>query len=242
MSTVQDHYDRHLGPVYTWMAGGAEAAMERGAAELRQLGVTNADGKAAVDLGAGFGMHAIPLARLGFNVLAVDACAALLEELESRRGALPIETARVDLREFRRLAPAGPELVLCMGDTITHLPDEQAVADLVETVSAALGPGGRFITTFRDYSRALEAEQRFIPVRGDETRILTCFLEYTASRVEVHDLLHEWNGSAWQLTVSVYQKLRISPQWLTEVLTENGLEVARSTGAAGMVCLAAQRR
>jgi hypothetical protein len=30
-------------------------------------------------------------------------------------------------------------------------------------------------------------DQRFIPVRADEVRILTCFLEYHAAHVTVHD-------------------------------------------------------
>lgn len=242
MSAVQAHYDRHLGPVYTWMAGGAGPAIERGAAELAGLGVGRSHGGYAVDLGAGFGAHAVPLARLGFKVLAVDACAALLEELEGHRQALSIETVHADLGSFARYLSGTPGLVLCMGDTITHLTDEDAVTGLVETVSDTLAAGGRLVITFRDYSSALTGEQRFIPVRSDDTRILTCFLEYTASRVTVHDLLHEWDGSAWQQRVSVYQKLRISPRWLAGLLEENGFTVTQHQGTSGMVCLVARRR
>jgi hypothetical protein len=36
----------------------------------------------------------------------------------------------------------------------------------------------------------LIGEQRLIPVRNDETRILTCFLEYEPEAVLVHDILH----------------------------------------------------
>jgi 2-polyprenyl-3-methyl-5-hydroxy-6-metoxy-1,4-benzoquinol methylase len=174
---VNKHYDRHLGPVYTWMLGGAESAIERGAGELTSLGIVRAAGGLAVDLGAGFGMHAIPLARMGFKVLAVDACAVLLEELESLKAGLDIETVQDDLCALSGRVCEQPELVLCMGDTITHLPDEQAVVDLVENVSAMLVPGGCFVMTLRDYSSALTAERRFIPVRSDDRRILTCFLE-----------------------------------------------------------------
>jgi len=224
------------------MAGGAGPAIERGAAELEGLGVGRSDGGYAVDLGAGFGVHAIPLARLGFKVLAVDACAALLDELEARKGGLIVDTVQADLRSFPEHLSGKPELVLCMGDTITHLPDEEALTELVETVSATLAPGGRFVMTFRDYSSALTGEQRFIPVRSDDTRILTCFLEYTASRVKVHDLLHEWDGAAWQQRVSVYEKLRIPPEWLAGLLEENGFTVAQRQGTSGMVCFVARRR
>lgn len=32
--TVQEHYDQHLGPIYTWMMGGMDAAIERGQREV----------------------------------------------------------------------------------------------------------------------------------------------------------------------------------------------------------------
>ena len=37
MSSVTEHYATHLGPVYTWMAGGVEAAIARGAKEIEAL-------------------------------------------------------------------------------------------------------------------------------------------------------------------------------------------------------------
>lgn len=241
MSLVKEHYDEHLGPVYAWMLGGAESAIGRGAAELERLDIGGSDGGLAVDLGAGFGTHAIPLARRGFEVLAIDSCAALLDELSSRQQGLAIETLQGDMHAFRRHLTRTPELILCMGDTLTHLENEASVISLIAGASAALGAGGHLVTTFRDYSTALTAEQRFIPVRSDERRILTCFLEYTASRVLVHDLLHEWRDGAWQTTVSMYPKLRLSPAWVIETMEKNGFSVECSEGASGMVCLVARR-
>ncbi|MDZ7769616.1 MAG: hypothetical protein U5K38_11335 [Woeseiaceae bacterium] len=88
----------------------------------------------------------------------------------------------------------------------------------------------------------MTAEQRFIAVRSDERRVLTCFLEYTDSRVTVHDVLHEWRDAAWRMTVSAYPKLRLSPAWVIEVMENNGFSVERSEGSSGMVCLVARRR
>jgi hypothetical protein len=68
---------------------------------------------------------------------------------------------------------------------------EHKVHKLISTAASALEPNGHFVITFRDYSSALAAQERFIPVRSDESRILTCFLEYADSHLTVHDLLHE---------------------------------------------------
>ncbi len=244
---VMDHYTRHLGPVYTWMVGDIGAAFGRADQELKALSLPSpsggdAVGAAAVDLGAGFGLHAIPLARQGFSVVAIDSYAPLLEELKARAGSLAIRTVRGDLLDFRRHVPAAP-VILCMGDTLTHLPSQDSVAALFREVAAALTPGGIFAATFRDYVTApLKGDSRFIPVRADDERILTCFLEYADTTVTVHDLLHQRENGAWKLTASSYPKLRLSPAWVVEQLTALGLTVQRDAGMGGMVRIRAATR
>jgi SAM-dependent methyltransferase len=239
VASVRDHYDRHLGPVYAWMAGGLDAAVERGATEVEALGLAPTGSGLAVDLGAGFGAHAIPLAHRGFEVLAIDGCAELLGALRARRGALPIDAVLDDLRSYRRHLRGRPELVLCMGDTLTHLPDETSVARLLGDVAADLESGGRLVITLRDYSTPLAGARRFVPVRSDTDRILTCFLEFEEFHVTVHDLLHERDGSEWKLRVSAYRKLRLAPERLVSLLRDNRLSVERSATASGMVRLVA---
>ena len=175
MSTVKEHYDRHLGPVYAWMAGGMEPALERGTAELDAVGARASQGAVAVDLGAGFGMHAIPLARRGFDVLAIDSSAVMLDELARQANPLPVRIVCGDLLSFPRHLSTKPELVLCMGDTLTHLPDETSVERLIATVAESLAEAGRFVITLRDYSASLTGPQRFIPVRSDENASLSAF-------------------------------------------------------------------
>lgn len=240
MSSVTDHYSKHLGPVYAWMAGGVDAAIERGATELSAIALPSAGGL-AVDLGAGFGMHAIPIARRGFHVVAIDSCTALLDELRARSEGLSIGIIQDDLLEFRRHVLSKAQAIFCMGDTLTHLDSEDAVLRLVAEVAAALASGGVFVVTFRDYSTALTGTRRFIPVRSDEDRILTCFLEYSEDAVTVHDILHERTGSQWTMQVSSYRKLRLSPDWIVRSLESQGLSVRREAGMAGMVRVIAVR-
>ena len=84
------------------------------------------------------------------------------------------------------------DLVVCMGDTLTHLPDRSVVETLVQDAASALGNEGVFIASFRDYASVeLQGASRFIPVRSDARRILTAFLEYEGEIVRVHDLLYE---------------------------------------------------
>lgn len=235
MATVADHYKTHLAPVYLWMAGGFDAAMSRGETEIEATLSNLSRGSTAVDLGAGFGMHTIPLARRGCSVIAIDTSSILLEELRGHAEALPVRAVEDELQSFQRHLDSKADAILCMGDTLTHLPEAQSVEKLFSQVAESLRPGGKFIATFRDYTSPLVGHERFVPVRSDNNRILTCFLEYVPGYVNVHDVLHERNGSTWQLRVSAYRKLRLSPEWVSAALQGNGFSVRIEPGLAGMV-------
>ena len=240
MSTVEEHYSQHLAPVYVWMAGGLAAALSRGESELAAVLEERSDAGTAVDLGAGFGMHAIPLARRGYSVLAIDSSAMLLDLIREQADAAGIRTVAGDLLSFPKHLNAPPDLILCMGDTLTHLPDLASVERLFSSAAEALRAGGTFVLSFRDYSSPLTEERRFIPVQSDNARILTCFLEYHPEHVIVHDLLHERTGATWGLRVSAYRKIRLSPEWVVRSLEARGFTVRREAGLSGMVRIVAQ--
>jgi 2-polyprenyl-3-methyl-5-hydroxy-6-metoxy-1,4-benzoquinol methylase len=240
MSTSETHYRTHLGPVYAWMLGDLDAAFARGAREIDDLPLPAGRGGVAVDLGAGLGLHTLPLAKRGFEVVAIDTCQSLLDELRSRIESLPIGIHSADLLEFRGFLTGQARVIVCMGDTLTHLPALPAVESLLAGVAAALAPGGVFAATFRDYATSeLKGEQRFIPVRADADRVMTCFLEYGDHHVTVHDLLHEHEDGRWRQTVSSYPKLRLAPQWVMSELSELGLRVTRDATTGGMVRIVA---
>ncbi|GJI93648.1 SAM-dependent methyltransferase [Duganella caerulea] len=241
MTSVTEHYATHLAPIYLWMAGGSVAALEAGSAEIEALNLPLTPGAVVIDLGAGFGMHAIPLARKGARVTAIDTSIKLLRTLADLGDGLTIRTVNDELLGFQRHISEAPAAILCMGDTITHLQDFQAVESLVEKASAELPPGGAFVVSFRNYAEALVGDGRFIPVRSDDSRILTCFLEYEPESILVHDILHQRTSDGWQTQVSHYRKLRLSPEYLISKFQSSGFKVRREAGMRGMVRLVATK-
>ena len=230
------HYETHLAPIYSWMLGDIEAAFARSAAELEELQLPPAAAALAVDLGAGLGLHAVALANRGFSVTAIDSSELLLDELRSRCAALPIVAINADLVDFQDFVKRQPAVIVCMGDTLTHLPSVAEVEKLLAAVAGSLAPGGVFAATFRDYAtKPLEANQRFILVRADERRILGCFLEYSQDFVTVHDVLTERQDGVWRQRVSSYPKLRLAPEWVASKLVAHGLKIRRSATQSGMV-------
>jgi SAM-dependent methyltransferase len=241
MSTIRDHYASHLAPIYLWMAGGFDNAVAAGKSDLEALGVKMGADMVAMDLGAGFGMHAIPLARAGCAVTAVDESAILLGELRTRAAGLPIRVIEGDILKFHHHLATPPDLVLCMGDTLTHIQSEREVEELFAEVSRTLAPQGSFAMTFRDYTAAPTGDRRFIPVRSDDSRIHTCFLEEEPTHMVVHDIVHERAGGVWRMKVSSYRKLRVAPQWASSTLRKVGLNPTIGAGPRGMVQIVASK-
>jgi SAM-dependent methyltransferase len=218
------------------MAGGVDAAVAAGTQDVASL----VPGKGlAVDLGAGFGMHAIPLARGGYDVLALDTSRELLDVLQANAGGLAIRCVEADLLDFPKHATTPAALIVCMGDTLTHLASLDDVERLVRDVATCLAPGGRFVTTFRDYTKPAAGDARFIPVRSDRNRIHTCFLEEHPDHMQVHDIVHERDGAGWKTKVSSYPKLRLAPAAVAETLRYVGLTPAVEPGPRGMVRITA---
>src|SRR6266436_5213917 len=137
MREVQDHYSNLLAKHYTWMFGtpfAAKVAEQKAILEdALQPTSDSFDLGLAVDLGSGPGFQTIALAEMGYSpVLAVDTSESLLKELESHQGNRSVQTICSDLSKLSEfVSPATAQVIVCMGDTITHLGSKDAVEELL---------------------------------------------------------------------------------------------------------------
>lgn len=242
MSNATDHYENLLAEHYGWMFGVSPLAKAAEQRELlTRLNVTR--GELAVDLGAGSGFQSMALADMGFKrVVAIDTSAKLLQELRRNCGDRPVEPIEDDMMRISQHVTQGTaDVVVCMGDTLPHLPAKEQVAWLFSEVFGALRPTGQFVLSFRDLSAELRGVDRFIPVRSDADKIMTCFLEYGPDVVMVHDLVHIREGGSWKLLKSTYPKLRLSTNEVRRNLEDVGFEVYVQEAVRGMGVIAARR-
>jgi len=238
MATVLEHYEEVLSQYYSRMFGEFEAKVAEQQALLERLGITaRQGGDLAVDLGCGSGFQSIALARLGFRVLAIDFSHRLLAELNERARGLPVAALAGDIRDVAALAPTGVELVVCMGDTLSHLECEGDLERVFASVAARLAVGGRFVLTFRDLSRELHDLDRFVPLCSSDDLIMTCCLEYEPTSVKVHDLIWVRQSDGWHFRKGVYRKLRLAPDAVVRQLENAEFTVKRHEALAGMVTL-----
>jgi SAM-dependent methyltransferase len=241
MATVAEHYSRVLADVYSWMYGGFDAQLARYSEFFAARGFAPRGSRRAIDLGAGCGFQAIPLARLGFEVTAIVLDPKLLAELDAHRNGATVKTVCADLTQFRRHVPQSAELVVCMVDTLLHLDTQDAVTALAEDVFAALEPGGTFVVTFRDFTVETEEHERFIPVRSDDGMLFTCFLEFEPVTVKVHDLVYRRVNGGWSFAKSFYRKLRLPTDWVVRTLRAAGFRHVDTGLDRGLVVVTAKK-
>jgi SAM-dependent methyltransferase len=248
MASVSEHYERLLSKHYTWMLGASfeEKVKEQKSFLSRTLGPlkNRPEPALAVDLGCGPGFQTIALAQLGFSpVIAVDTSSELLDELRSHVDNFPVQIENADLRDLPAIVPAGQATVIvCMGDTLTHLPGKGDVSALFRGAFESLRSGGMLIITYRDLTRELYGTDRFIPVRSDEDKLMTCFLEFeNAESVLVHDLVYVREGAGWSLNKSSYRKMRLGIDWMRLELGKAGFTVVSQDLSGRLVGLAATK-
>ncbi len=242
MASVKEHYDNFLADHYTWMFGDYEAKVRENKSFFERIGITPRSGVKALDLGCGSGFQSIALAELGFKVLGIDLCQALLNELRGRRAGHDIDILQGDMLDHKLYANKGPfEVVVCMGDTLTHLQAVDEVAALFKHVYDNLEPSGTLALTFRDLTTELKGTERIVPVMSSDDKVMATFLEYEAGYVNVHDMIFIKGDSSWEVMKSVYRKLRIGMHQVQDLLQQVGFKINSSHLQKGFSVIIGQK-
>ncbi len=222
--TVKEHYDNHLGHFYSWMTGDFQTKCSDFKNFIVENSVKPTSNKIALDLGAGHGLQSIPLAEIGFKVLAIDFNQQLLDELKVNAKDLDVTLINDDIKKVETFADK-PELIVCCGDTLSHLDNKIEVKTFIANIAKSLHKNGKLILSFRDYSNKSTGIDRFIPVKSDSTKILTCILDYEDEFVNVTDLLQERTDDVWKQKVSTYKKVRLLTNEIVGHLEGNGMTI-----------------
>ena len=238
---AKTHYNDLLAPVYAWMTGDFRERVQDAIAFFRRHCVLPQSNRLAYDLGAGHGIQTVALANLGFDVIAVDFNKQLIDELKSNSEGFSIQTVEADIIEYLDESKQQAELVICMGDTLTHLSDPEQVKALIQKGSEKLTGNGKLVFSYRDLSTELKGSERFIHVRSDDARSMLCFLEYFPDYVRVHDIVIEKRNGHWKQKVSTYAKLRIPVSDLLDLLEKNRVAILHREVIRGMEYVIGQR-
>jgi SAM-dependent methyltransferase len=239
MNSVKDHYDNLLAAHYSWMFGDFDSKVSEQKTLFKDLGLKGDGGAIAVDLGCGSGFQTFALANLGYEVISIDNCGALLAELNERIRGQAIRTVEADLLDFTSHLDKAADLIVCMGDTLSHLLSISDISTVFEQCFDAMASDGQLVLTYRDLRYELEDLDRFILLTSSSEKIMTCFLEYEEETVKVNDLIYIRDGGVWRLEKSMYRKLRLSLDIVIRLLEETGFQVQYQAEERGVITILA---
>jgi SAM-dependent methyltransferase len=120
-----------------------DPVLDAGAAQVdKALDLSGVRGGAALDLGCGPGRHAVPLARRGFQVTAVDLSPFHLAKAQARAEAagVTVELVRADMRTFARADAF--DLAVSLFTSFGYFDDPRDDLRVLENVRRSLRPGG----------------------------------------------------------------------------------------------------
>ncbi|MEK6882823.1 MAG: class I SAM-dependent methyltransferase [Nanoarchaeota archaeon] len=240
MST-KEHYNNHLGNFYSWMLGNWIEKTDEFYNFLKENSLVPGKNALAIDLGAGNGLQTIALAKLGYSVTAIDFNPQLLDELKKNTSEFEVKVIEADIREYDKYINSKPSLIVCCGDTISHLESKEEIRKLIIQFHESLDLSGKIILSFRDYSNTLEGDSRFIPVKSEETQIHTCILDYEIDRVRVTDQLYQKINSNWVMKISSYFKVRLIESEILSFVKDGGFKVILQKKFQNMIIVVAER-
>ena len=115
----------------------------------------------------GVGTQAIPLAELGYQVVATDPSAGMLrkaQETATERGVLEkMQFERATFEELPQVVEGKFDAIVCKGNALPHLISDEAIENSLLTFYELLRPGGVLVIGMRDFDSFMEHRPRFLP-------------------------------------------------------------------------------
>lgn len=123
-----------------------------------------------VDLGSGTGEHSRFLASKGFDVVGIDSSPSMIAK--AKDAPLPANLAFVegDMTSVADLVEGPADGAICLGNSLPHVADREALMRLLRGLRKVLRPGAPFVLQVLNYDKILDTGQRSLPVnfRKDE--------------------------------------------------------------------------
>lgn len=182
---------------------------ERTAAEVDeicgQLDLASVDGLDVLDVGCGFGRHAIEFARRGASVVAVDPSPTMIEAAAQAAG--------VDAAIEWRVATGESvsdrdrfDLAICLFTTLGQLrgdDDDDAAERLLAAMCQAVRPGGHIVIEVPERARAVDllVEAESLGPPDAATRVTRRFDESTAT---MHERFDTPDGASFDLAYRLF--------------------------------------
>lgn len=185
------------------------------------------EGDFVLDMGAGTGNMAIALAEKGLQVTASEpeeTMAVSIQTKSAERGlSLSVQTKSMEeIGEFQDSFKA----IICVGNTLPHLPNEEAVMSFLRQCSMKLKQDGVLIIQQVNFDKVLAKENFAFPIIEKEDFTFTRHYQKEGDHILFTSKLTV-NGKTTENTIPLYP---LQTQRLTALLTEAGFQSVERFG------------
>jgi glycine/sarcosine N-methyltransferase len=164
-NNTNDFYDA-IAQYYPLFHRDWQTKLEREGLGLRSI-FRNRGVKRVLDASCGAGAYAIPLAQLGFDVVAVDSSAGMLRMAQDTAAAYDVDNAirfeRADLQHLTDVVTGPFDAIITKGNALPHLLLDDEIEHTLLGFYELLRPGGTLVIGMRDFGHFMEDRPRFLP-------------------------------------------------------------------------------
>jgi len=184
-----------------------------------------------LDCACGTGRHAIHFAKNGLHVTGIDIEPEMIEQARANASTEEAEV-RFEVAAFSAVARQFPsqkfDAVICVGNSLSQVPDLPAVEDAVRNFAAVCSTGGVVVLHILNYAPMMHKDivQRPLRVAGGEGRLEFFQKVFIPSAPWVHALMVniEGTGGKWSSSVSGGRLLPIMPAEIRGIVERAGFE------------------
>jgi glycine/sarcosine N-methyltransferase len=191
-----------------------------------------AGARKVLDAACGTGQHALALARLGYEVVGVDASPGMIRRAIDNASAMGV-SVRFDVAGFGDMATRvgkGFDAVLCLGNSLPHVLGAVDLRKVLRDFFHCLAPGGLLLVQNRNFDRVLAERNRWMdPQACREGAEAWAFLRFydllPRQRLRFHVVtLHRQGDGPWRQQVAT-----------TKLWAQRRGVVEKAVAAAGFV-------
>ncbi len=200
-----------------------DPVLDAGVAQVEKaLALGGVQGGDALDLGCGPGRHAIPLARRGFRVTAVDLSAFHLARARERAASanVSVEFVAADMRAFVR--PDAFDLTLSIFTSFGYFEDAEDDLRVLQNIRESLRPGGVLVMDVASKERMARVLHPTLSQRTADGALL----------VQRHEIVEDWSRVRNEWTVVRDGRART---FEFRLRVYSGQELKALLGAAGFL-------
>ena len=157
--------------------------------------------KTIIDAGCGTGIHSIVFAKMGLKVIALDNTEEMLKVAQKNAERYKVTNVDFRLGEFTKLTKVIPEKVdclVCLGNSLPHLVDDEEIHIALSEFFNALEPGGFFILQMVHFDHYLDSADSAVAVTEGTRR----------GQKVIFRRHYEFKGTKVIFHVSVYDRFR----------------------------------